>query len=215
MVYPPFPYIAIDGLICTGKTHLTKLFAEQLDATPIYEEFDENPFLEKFYTNPQQYAFPTELFFLVSRYHQLSRFIQTDLFQKRRVSDYMFDKHRIFASITLNEQELALYYRISDLFVHNVPEPDIILYLQADINLLLQRIKERGRHYEERITKQYLKILNEAYNKYFFHLTDVPVMVVNVTNLTFAEDSKDLLWLVDELCKPIKGIRYINPDTGL
>lgn len=214
MVYKPFNYIEIDGLICTGKTYLTGLISDKLDATPIYEEFDKNPFLEKFYSNPKQYSFPTELFFLVSRYQQLSQVVQTDLFQECRISDYMFDKSKIFASITLNEQEMALYFKISDLLVRSIPKPDLILYLQADFQLLLERIKQRGRSYEESITEQYLKVLNEAYSKHLFMLTDIPVMVVNVTNLNFAEDSADFLWLLDEIQKPIKGIKYVNPEKG-
>jgi len=208
-----YSYIAIDGLICTGKTYLTTLLADKLQATPVFEPFDQNPFLDKFYTNPQQYSFPAELFFLISRYQQLSQFVQTDLFHDCIISDYMFEKNKIFASVTLNEQELSLYFKISELLVRNVPKPDLILHLQSDIPLLMQRIKNRGREYENSITEQYLKLINEAYNTYLFHITDTPVLVLNVTALDFYEDSEDLLWLLEEIKKPFKGIRYINPET--
>ncbi|MFC1477424.1 deoxynucleoside kinase [candidate division KSB1 bacterium] len=207
-----FSYIAIDGLICTGKTHLAELLAKKLNATPVFEKFDENPFLENFYANPQYYSFPAELFFLISRYQQLSQYVQTDLFNTFIISDYMFEKNKIFASVTLNEQEHALYYNISELLVRNVPKPDMILFLQANIPSLMDRIRERGREWEKSITEQYLKLLNEAYNSYFFHAVDTPVLVLNVSNLHFEEDSADLLWLLQEIEKPFKGIRYINPE---
>ena len=207
-----FSYIAIDGLICTGKTFLTNLLCRKFNATPVLEPYDENPFLEKFYANPQQFSFPAELFFLISRYQQLSQYVQTDLFRQFIISDYMFEKNRIFASVTLNEQELALYFKISEMLVRNLPKPDLILYLQADIPLLMERIKDRSREYENSITEQYLKLINEAYNTYLFHITDVPVLVLNVSHLDFDEDSADLHWLLNEINTPFKGIKYINPE---
>ena len=124
----------------------------------------------------------------------------------------MFEKNRIFASVTLNEQELALYFKISDLLVRNIPKPDLILYLQADIPILMDRIKARGRDYEKSITEQYLKLINDAYNTYLFHISDIPVLVLNVSQLNFEEESSDLLWLVNEINTPFRGIRYVNPE---
>lgn len=207
-----FSYIAIDGLICTGKSHLTTLLSKHFSATPVYEPFEQNPFLDKFYSNPQQFSFPAELFFLISRYQQLSQYVQTDLFQERIISDYMFEKNKIFASVTLNEQELSLYFKISEMLVENVPKPDLILHLQADIPILLERIRQRGREYESSISEQYLKLINEAYNTYLFHIVDTPVLVLNVSALDFQENSEDFKWLLEEINQPFKGIRYINPD---
>jgi len=209
-----YSYIAVDGLIGTGKTYLTKLLAKKLNATPIFEESANNPFLERFYADPQQYALPAQLFFLLNRYQQLLNVAQTELFHPCKISDYTFSKNNIFASVTLNEHELALYYKIQDLMVGNIPAPDLIIFLQADISLVFERIRKRAITYEKSITEQYLKILNEAYNQFFFHVKDIPVMVINVTKLEFSENSQDFLWLFDEIHKPVHGIRYINPQKG-
>ena len=207
-----YSYIAIDGLIATGKTHITKLLAKHLNAAPVFEEYTNNPFLEQFYSNPRQFALPTQLFFLLNRYQQLVNISQTDLFKSCYISDYTITKNNIFANVTLNEQELALYFKIQDLIVENAPEPDLILFLQADIQLLLARIRNRGISFEKSITEQYLKLLNEAYNRHLFHISNVPVMVLNVTELDLSENSRDFLWLVDEIHNPFHGIRYINPQ---
>lgn len=212
MVAPNYSYIAIDGLIGTGKTHLTKLLAKKLSAAPIFEDHTNNPFLEQFYADPQQFSLSTQLFFLLNRYQQLLNISQTDLFHAGKISDYTFSKNTIFASVTLNEHELSLYTKIKDLMIDNIPVPDLILLLQMDIPLLLERIRKRGIPYEKSITEQYIRMLNEAYNQYFFHLSGIPLMVINVTNLEFGENSGDFLWLVEEIRKPIHGLRYINPQ---
>lgn len=211
MIKTDYSYIAIDGLIGTGKTHLTKLLSEKLNANPIFEDFENNPFLEQFYSNPKQFALSTQLYFLLSRYQQLANISQTDLFHSCNISDYSFSKNDIFASVTLNEQEISLYFNIVNLMKGNLLEPDLILYLQADMGLLLNRIKNRGYSYENGITEEYLSLLNEAYNKHYFLVTETPVLVINVTDLDFKEDSTDLLWLHDEMRKPFHGIRYLNP----
>ncbi|KPK96381.1 hypothetical protein AMJ80_00350 [bacterium SM23_31] len=207
-----YSYIAVDGLIGTGKTYLTELLAKKLNATPIFEEYANNPFLDKFYANPRQYALPAQLFFLLNRYQQLVNVAQTELFHSCKISDYTFSKNNIFASVTLNEHELTLYYKIQDFMADRVPAPDLILFLQADIHLVFERIRKRAISYEKNITEQYLKLLNEAYNQYFFHVTEIPLLVINVTDLEFGENSRDFLWLVDEIHKPLHGIRYINPQ---
>ena len=209
-----YSYIAIDGLIGTGKTNLTKLLAKALNAASIFEEYANNPFLEQFYSNPQQFALPTQLFFLLSRYQQLANISQTDLFQTCYISDFTIAKNTIFASVTLNDEELSLYYRIQNLTKKEIPFPDLIIFLQAEMPLLLDRIHKRGFTYEKGITGQYLKLLNDAYNQYFFHVTEAPVVVINVTDLEFSENSKDLSLLVKELKKPHHGLQYINPKQG-
>ena len=211
MIKANYSYIAIDGIIGTGKTHLTKLLSEKLNANPIFEDFDKNPFLEQFYSNPKQFALSTQLFFLLSRYQQLANISQTDLFHSCTISDYDFSKNTIFASVTLNEQEMSLYFNIVNLMKDNILEPDLILLLQADMGLLLSRIKNRGISYEKGITDEYLRLLNDAYNKHYFLVTETPVMVINVTNLEFSKNSPDLLWLHNEIRKPFQGIKYVNP----
>ena len=209
-----YSYIAIDGLIGSGKTNLTKLLAKEMNAVSIFEEFANNPFLEQFYSNPQQFALPTQLFFLLSRNQQLSNISQTNLFQTCYISDYTIAKNNIFASVTLTDEELSLYYRIQNLTKKEIPFPDLIIFLQAEMPLLLDRIYKRGFTYEKGITSQYLKLLNDAYNQYYFHITETPVVVINVTELDFSENSNDLLWLMEELEKPHHGLRYINPKQG-
>ncbi|MCP4727549.1 MAG: deoxynucleoside kinase [bacterium] len=209
----PYSYIALDGLICTGKTNLARLLAKEFNVKPILEEYENNPFLEHFYQDPKQNALPTQLFFLISRYQQISSLSQTDLFDNLRISDYIFEKNRIFASVTLNDHELNLYYKINDLLIESVPTPDLIVFLQADLNFLLERIKKRDFKYEGSISEDYLKLLNEAYNQYIFHVTDTPVLVLNVTNLDFSVNSRDLNWIISELKKPVHGIKYINPEN--
>lgn len=205
-------YIAIDGLIGTGKTHLTKLLANELKASAVYEEDLINPFLEQFYENPKNFALSTQLFFLFNRYRQLINISQTELFHSCTISDYSFPKNNIFASVTLSEQEISLYFNIVELMEDKVPIPDLIVFLQADISLLLSRIKNRGIPYERNITEDYLKLLNNAYNQHFFRVTGTPVMVLNVTDLDFNENTPDLKWLVDEINKPFVGIKYLNPQ---
>lgn len=207
-----YSYIAIDGLIGTGKTHLTKLLANELKASAVYEEDLINPFLEQFYENPQNFALSTQLFFLLNRYRQLINISQTELFHSCTISDYSFPKNNIFASVTLSEQEISLYFNIVELMEDKVPIPDLIVFLQADISLLLSRIKNRGIPYERNITEDYLKLLNNAYNQHFFRVTAIPVMVLNVTDLDFNENTPDLKWLVDEINKPFVGIKYLNPQ---
>ena len=206
-----YSYIGIDGIIGTGKTHLTKLLTHRFNALPIYEESTNNPFLEKFYNNPQQFALPVQLFFLLNRYQQLLTVIQRDLFHPCKISDYTFAKNTIFASITLNEHELSLFHRIKDLIEPDIPKPDLIIFLQAEVQLVLERIKRRGIPYERSITEQYLKLLNEAYNQYFFHYSASPVLIINVNNLIFMDDSPDFEWLIQELQRTFYGINYLNP----
>jgi deoxyadenosine/deoxycytidine kinase len=206
-----YSFIAIDGIIGTGKTHLTKLLSQKFNALPIYEEYTNNPFLEQFYANPQQYALPAQLYFLINRYQQLAAVVQKDLFYPYTIADYTFAKNTIFASITLNERELTLFYKIKDLIEPDIPIPDLVIFLQADIQIMLERIKRRGIPLERSITEQYLKLLSEAYNQYFFHYSASPIMIINVDNLVFTEDSLDFLWLTEELYKPIFGINYLNP----
>jgi len=206
-----YSFIAIDGIIGTGKTQLTKLLSQKFNALPIYEEYANNPFLEQFYANPQQYALSAQLYFLINRYQQLATVVQKDLFYPYTIADYTFAKNTIFASITLNERELTLFYKIKDLIEPDIPIPDLVIFLQADIQIILERIKRRGIPFERSITEQYLKLLSEAYNQYFFHYSASPIMIINVDNLVFTEDSLDFLWLTEELYKPIFGINYLNP----
>jgi deoxyadenosine/deoxycytidine kinase len=201
-------YINIEGPIGAGKTSLAKILAERMSARLILEETEENPFLADFYKDKKRYAFPTQLFFLLSRHRQQRELFATDLFHKKTVSDYFFDKDRIFASVALDQREFLLYEKLLSILERDVPKPDLVIYLQTSSEVLLKRIKERGRSFEKNIDSDYLKALNEAYNHYFFHYTKTPLLVVNTDRIDFVRNEKDLMDLLTLLETPFTGTRY-------
>jgi deoxyadenosine/deoxycytidine kinase len=204
-------YIAIEGSIGAGKTSLANILAEKMEARLILEETEENPFLSDFYKDKERYAFQTQIFFLLSRYRQQQDLFAPDLFQKKVVSDYLFDKDRIFASVTLNPNEFYLYERLVSILEKDVPKPDLVIYLQANAEVLLSRIKERERPYEKNINLEYIQTLNEAYNYYFFHYTKTPLLVVNTDRIDFVHNKADLDDLLKQLKKPHVGTKYYVP----
>lgn len=204
-------YIAIEGSIGAGKTSLANILAEKMEARLILEETEENPFLSDFYKDKERYAFQTQIFFLLSRYRQQQDLFAPDLFQKKVVSDYLFDKDRIFASVTLNPNEFYLYERLVSILEKDVPRPDLVIYLQANAEVLLSRIKERERPYEKNINLEYIQTLNEAYNYYFFHYTKTPLLVVNTDRIDFVHNKADLDDLLKQLKKPHVGTKYYVP----
>ncbi|MCK4273004.1 deoxynucleoside kinase [bacterium] len=204
-------YVVIEGVIGVGKTSLVKLLAERMNARMVLEEVEENPFLEDFYRDPVHYAFQVQLFFLLSRYRQQMEFPQQDLFQQKTVSDYLFDKDKIFAYINLNEKELSLYERLWSLLQRDIPKPDLVIYLQANTQTLMHRIRERNRPYERNISAEYIQRLNEAYSYFFFHYTDSPLLVVNTVKIDFVHNSDDLEDLLEQIRKPHVGTRYYVP----
>jgi deoxyadenosine/deoxycytidine kinase len=204
-------YIAIEGAIGAGKTSLAKSLAEKLEARLILEETEENPFLSDFYKNKERYAFQTQIFFLLSRYRQQQDLFATDLFQKKLISDYFFDKDRIFASVALSPNEFYLYERLTSILEKDIPRPDLVIYLQANPEVLLKRIKERERPYEKNIDSEYVRALNEAYNYYFFHYTKTPLLVVNTDRIDFVRNEDDLDDLLQQLKKPHVGTKYYVP----
>lgn len=197
-------YIAVEGPIGVGKTTLVELLTEGLNAKPLLEEVKGNPFLPKFYENIKKYSFQTQTFFLLSRYKQQQELSQVDLFDQSIVSDYLFAKDRIFAYLTLDENELGLYEQIFRLLDERIPKPDLVIYLQAPSETLIDRIDKRNNDYEQGIEEQYLKNLVDAYNKYFFYYTDTPLLVVNTTEVNFEENPEDLSNLIKEI-ESIKG----------
>ncbi len=204
-------YVVIEGVIGVGKTSLAKLLAERMNARLVLEEVEENPFLEDFYRDPAHYAFQTQIFFLLSRYRQQMEFPQQDLFQEKTVSDYLFDKDKIFAYINLNEKELSLYERLWSFLHQDVPKPDLVIFLQANTETLMHRIRERNRSYERAISSEYIQRLNEAYNYFFFHYSDSPLLVVNTAKIDFVHNPDDLEDLLNQIRKPHAGTRYYVP----
>ena len=210
-----YRYIAVEGVIGVGKTSLAHLLAERMNGRIVLEKPEDNPFLEDFYRDPERFAFQTQIFFLLSRYQQQKEFPQQDLFHPVIVSDYLFAKDKIFAHINLSENELVLYDRILELMEPHIPKPELVIYLQSNTDRLMKNIKIRARSYEKPISEEYLRTLNEAYNHFFFHYHDTPLLVVNSTRIDFVNNREDLENLIDMIMRPIKGISYYNPESSV
>lgn len=209
----PGRYIAIEGVIGVGKTSLAKLLSERLHAKLILEEPEANPFLEDFYKDPRRYAFQTQMYFLVSRYRELKEKTQPDLFHEAIVSDYLFQKDRIFANLNLSDRELNLYDKVEPLLERDLASPDLVVYLQASPEILLSRVQQRGRAYEKLMEPKYIATLVEAYNYFFFHYRGAPLLVVNTNEMNFVHRRQDLEDLVSRIETHGEGIAYVSPGT--
>ncbi len=204
-------YICVEGVIGAGKTSLTRMLGEHLDAKTVYEQPEENPFLKDFYKDPQRFAFQVQLFFLLSRYRQQQENVQPDLFHDIMLSDYLFAKDRIFAHLNLEDRELFLYDKIASLLEQDIPKPDLVVFLQSSPERLMANIRQRGRGYEKDISMDYIKSLNEAYNKFFFHYNDTPLLVINSTLIDFVNNDTEFDDLVKQIMRPHYGIEYYSP----
>ena len=205
-------YIAIEGVIGAGKTTLAKKLSEKLGAKLVLENFEDNPFLDKFYKNPARYGFHTQIYFLLSRYRQLQELMHDDLFHSYVISDYIFEKDKIFAYLNLQDDELDLYEKIAANIERSVPVPDLIIYLQSTVERLLLNISQRDRNIEKTISEQYIKDLNEGYNYFFFRYKASKVMIVNAAEIDFVNNEDDFENLVREIMKPDHSVmEYFNP----
>jgi deoxyadenosine/deoxycytidine kinase len=207
-------YMVVEGPIGVGKTSLSNLLAKQLQARQILETVEENPFLSSFYGDRQKYAFQTQLFFLLSRYRQQQELFQQDLFNSVTISDYLFAKDRIFACLNLDPNELALYDRVFEALGPRVAKPDLVVFLQARLDVLLQRIKRRGRDFERQIDPGYLEDLIKAYNDFFFHYSDTPLLVINTSDIDFVNNEEDLQNLVSVIRRMRKGTHHYIPISS-
>ena len=208
-------YIVLEGPLGVGKTTLAGFLSEAFDATTVLERVEENPFLDKFYQDRTKYAFQTQLFFLLTRYQQQQEILQADLFRQNIICDYLFAKDRIFAYLNLTEDELVLYEWIYKLLDQRVVKPDLVIYLQAPINVLLKRIRKRAVWYEKNIEEEYLEKVSKAYNTFFFHYKETPLLVVNTSSLDYVKREADLKNLIREIQNTEKGVRYLSIDPDV
>ena len=208
-------YIAIEGPIGVGKTSLAKLLSKRLSAKLILEKFEENPFLSEFYNDPTRFAFQTQLFFLLQRYQQQQDIRQVDMFHNLLISDYMFIKDRLFASLNLDDKEMNLYDSIANMMERNVINPDLIIYLQADTATLMKNIDKRGRNFESNISYEYINELNEIYTEYFFRYNHTPLVIINTNNIDFVHNPDDLDQVIQYIKQPVSGTKFFNPSSSV
>ena len=208
-------YIIIEGPIGVGKTSLSNKLALEWDADLVLENVDDNPFLSKFYKNPREVSLQTQLYFLLTRTRQVQAFKQQDIFSNARVSDFMLQKDRLFAQVTLNNEEYDLYDQLYSYMAVDIPKPDLIIYLQAPVNTLIKRIKKRGRDFEKYIDAEYLERLNAMYLKFFNTYNASPLLIVNAEDIDFINNENDYKNLLDKIYSIEKGRHYFNPLASI
>lgn len=207
-------YIAIEGVIGVGKTSLAKKISDKLEAELILEQFEANPFLEKFYGDRKRFAFQTQMFFLINRYKQQEQLGQENLFTQYIVSDYVFEKDRIFAYLNLNGEELKLYESLFPLLSRSLRKPDLVVFLQSSVERLMYNIKKRSRKIERNLTRSYIEELSEAYTHFFFRYTTTPLLIVNSTELDFVKSEQDFTELFKQIFRKDRGVKeYFKPES--
>ena len=194
-----------------GKTSLVKLLGKKLGAKMVLEEYENNPFLEDFYNDPERFAFQTQLFFLMNRYRQQQDLRQVDMFHNLLITDYMFVKDRLFASLNLDDKELSLYDTVANLLERNVLKPDMVIYLQADTQTLMHNISQRGRDFETNMSFEYLDALGQVYAEYFFKYQETPLIIINTNNIDFVHNNADLEEVIKYIREPVSGTKFFNP----
>lgn len=205
-----FRSIAVEGPIGVGKTSFVDLLARKFDAYKVMEDLD-NPFLQSFYEDKPGAAFQAQLFFLLSRYRQLQDLAQRDLFHQITLCDYIFAKDKIFAYLNLDDAELLIYDKLYGMLESQVPKPDLTIFLQAETRTLLERIGRRARQYESGISEAYVNEVNKAYNYFFFHYNQTPLLVIDTTAIDFVRHEHHLDELVEQIRKMERGVQYYRP----
>jgi len=208
-------YVVVEGPIGVGKTSLARRLAKSFGSELVLEQGDENPFLERFYRNPRAAAFQTQLYFLFQRARQIQELRQADLFERVRVADYLLDKDRLFARLTLDDEEFALYEQVYERLAIDAPVPDLVVYLQAPVDVLLERIARRGIQYEQAIEPRYLERLVESYSRFFLEYDVAPVLMVNASEIDLVGSDADYASLLKEVARARKGRHYFNPMKNL
>ncbi len=206
-------FIAVEGPIGVGKTSLAKKLAQTFNAELLREKAEENPFLEKFYQDPRAGALPAQLFFLFQRCQQLKEVIQEDMFINCHIADFLIDKDKLFAQVTLNRDEMALYQQVYNNLTINAPQPDLVIYLQAPADILLKRIRQRNIQMEYSINEEYLNKLSNAYTDYFHYYDTSPLLIVNASDLDLVNNEHDYQQLLERIATTTRGRHYFNPKV--
>ncbi|MSQ52805.1 MAG: deoxynucleoside kinase [Betaproteobacteria bacterium] len=205
-----YRFIVVEGPIGVGKTSLARRLSERLGATMLLERPEQNPFLARFYQDMARYALPTQLFFLFQRVNQLRDLSQLDMFKSLTVSDFLLEKDPLFARLTLSGEELHLYQTIYDTLKPQAPRPDLVIYLQAQSDTLIERVRERATSYERPISEEYLALLAEGYSRYFYHYDGGPILIVNSERLNFVRNDSDLDLLIERIAAMRGGREFFN-----
>ncbi len=208
-----FRYVVVEGPIGVGKTSLANRLAAEFESELMLEKAEEKPFLADFYRNPQQHALSAQLFFLLQRAQQVQDFRQTDLFQHRTVADFMVDKDRLFAELTLDADELALYNQIYEHLTFDAPRPDLVIYLQAPVDALRERIANRGITYEQQIRDDYLQRLSDAYTRFFHDYDDGALLTVNTRAMDPINNEEDYRAILEKIDTIHSGRHYFNQSS--
>ena len=209
----PFRYIVIEGPIGVGKTSLANKLALEFGSELLLEKAEENPFLANFYQNPQQYALSAQLHFLLQRAQQVQDFRQSDLFRGSYIADFMVDKDRLFAQMTLNKDELELYEQIYAHLTLDAPRPDLVIYLQAPLEVLRERIVRRGIDYEQQIRDDYLLRLSESYTRFFYDYDDGALLTVNTQSVDLINNAEDFQAILEKINAIHSGRHYFNQSS--
>jgi deoxyadenosine/deoxycytidine kinase len=204
-------FVAVEGPIGVGKTTLAKRLAENFNREVLLEQAEQNPFLERFYKNPKQTALAAQLFFLFQRAQQIQDLRQGDLFSPAHITDFLIAKDRLFARITLDADEYALYEKVYDQLTLNAPAPDLVIYLQAPTDVLMQRVRQRGIGYEQSIEHSYLEKINAAYSEFFLYYDDAPLLIINAAQIDFAQSDRDFALLLEQIGSIRHGRHFFNP----
>jgi len=212
MSLSPGSLVAVEGAIGVGKSSLARILAEELEAELLVEQASSNPFLADFYRDPRRWALQTQIIFLLQRHRQLSELSQLNLFHKTIVTDYIFEKDRIFASLTLQEREYDLYNRLAEVLSTDIRNPDIVVYLQAPVERLLTNIRIRDIGYERQIEPDYLQSVCEAYSRFFIHWEKSPLLIINAGRIDFVNNLEQRRRLVELIWSCPAGTNYFNPE---